>query len=86
MIAYIKAMSILQTRPNDIFPFSVKGRAKETAIKVGSTYDLTNNEMDDSDLSNGRGGRWRCAPERHQHFRSAPIEVINARRTRTRSS
>ena len=35
-------MSILQSRPNDIFPFTVKGRAGETTIKLGSTYDLIN--------------------------------------------
>jgi hypothetical protein len=37
-----RAMSILQSRPDDIFPFTVKGRAGETAILLGSTYDLIN--------------------------------------------
>jgi hypothetical protein len=30
----------LQLRPNDIFPFTVRGRAGETSIRMGSTYDL----------------------------------------------
>jgi hypothetical protein len=37
-----KAMAILQSQPNLIFPFQVKGRAGETDIRVNSTYDLVN--------------------------------------------
>jgi hypothetical protein len=36
------AMAILQTRPNDIFPFLVEGKAGEKEIKLGSTYNLRN--------------------------------------------
>jgi hypothetical protein len=41
-VTALNAMWILQTRPNDIFPFAVRGRAGETAIKIGSTYNLVN--------------------------------------------
>jgi hypothetical protein len=41
-VTAFRAMWILQSRPNDIFPFTVKGRAGETAIKFGSTYELIN--------------------------------------------
>jgi len=41
-VTALKAMAILQSRPNAIFPFAVKGRAGETTIVLGSTYDLTN--------------------------------------------
>jgi hypothetical protein len=41
-VTAFKAMSILQARPNDIFPFTVRGRGGETTIVLGSTYDLLN--------------------------------------------
>jgi hypothetical protein len=36
------AMAVLQSRPNDIFPFSVSGRGGATAIQLGVIYDLIN--------------------------------------------
>jgi hypothetical protein len=42
VVTALRAMWILQTYPNDIFPFAVRGRAGETTIKLGSTYDLLN--------------------------------------------
>jgi hypothetical protein len=41
-VTALRAMTILQGRPNYIFPFTVKGRAGETSIVLGSTYDLIN--------------------------------------------
>jgi hypothetical protein len=38
----LRAMFILQSRPNAIFPFTVKGRGGETTILLGSSYDLIN--------------------------------------------
>jgi hypothetical protein len=52
-VTALKAMSILQSRPNDIFPFAVNGRAGETTIIKGSTYDLTNTTGPWDDLGTG---------------------------------
>lgn len=41
-VTALRAMAILQSNPNRIFPFKVKGRAGETTIVLGSTYDLIN--------------------------------------------
>lgn len=41
-VTTLKAMSILQSCPNRIFPFAVRGKANETVIKLGSFYDLLN--------------------------------------------
>ena len=38
----ISAMAILQSRPNEIFPFTVKGRSGATSIKRSEVYDLIN--------------------------------------------
>jgi len=51
----LKAMGILQSRPNDIFPFQVQGRAGETDIRLGSTYDLVN--------TTGPLGNWGAGPD-----------------------
>jgi uncharacterized Zn-binding protein involved in type VI secretion len=37
-----EAMHILQTHPNDIYPFAVIGHNGEKTIELGSTYDLVN--------------------------------------------
>jgi hypothetical protein len=41
-VTAVRAMAILLSSPNQIFPFQVKGRAAETDIRLGSTYDLVN--------------------------------------------
>lgn len=41
-VTALKAMAILESRPNTIFPFKVKGTAGETEINLGSSYDLVN--------------------------------------------
>lgn len=41
-VTALRAMEILQSRPNKVFPFLVKGQAGETNIKLGSIYDLLN--------------------------------------------
>lgn len=39
-VTALAAMTILQSRPNDIFPFTVSGRGGATSIVMGTTYDL----------------------------------------------
>lgn len=39
-VTALRAMSILQARPNDIFPFTVSGRGGVTSIRLGTIYDL----------------------------------------------
>ena len=39
-VTALAAMTILQTRPNDIFPFTVSGRGGATSIRIGIIYDL----------------------------------------------
>jgi hypothetical protein len=38
----LKGMAILQSDPNAIFPFLVRGQAGEKDIRLGSSYDLVN--------------------------------------------
>lgn len=38
----VAAMAIIQSAPNRIFPFTVKGRGGERTIQMGATYDLIN--------------------------------------------
>ncbi len=39
-VTALAAMAILQSRPNDIFPFTVSGRGGISSIRMGTTYDL----------------------------------------------
>ncbi|MDB5663499.1 hypothetical protein [Cypionkella sp.] len=39
-VTALLAMSILQARPNSIFPFTVSGRGGASSILLGTTYDL----------------------------------------------
>lgn len=39
-VSAVSAMAALQSKPNDIFPFTVKGRSGATSIKVSEIYDL----------------------------------------------
>ena len=41
-VTALRAMSILQARPNHIFPFTVSGHGGITYIRLGTTYDLIN--------------------------------------------
>jgi hypothetical protein len=42
IVTAMAAMGILQSRPNDIFPFTVSGRGGVTSIRLGVIYDLIN--------------------------------------------
>ncbi|MFC3181796.1 hypothetical protein [Cypionkella sinensis] len=39
-VTALRAMAILQARPNDIFPFTVSGRGGISSIRLGVIYDL----------------------------------------------
>jgi hypothetical protein len=54
------AMAVLQSRPNDVFPFTVKGRSGATSIKMSEVYDLLD--------TIGTFDNWGTGPD--------PVEVV----------
>ncbi|MGH8080985.1 MAG: hypothetical protein ACREP7_10445 [Lysobacter sp.] len=61
-VTALSAMSILQSRPNDIFPFTVSGRGGVSSIRIGVTYDLIDTV--------GAFNNWGTGPD--------PVRVITA--------
>ena len=59
------AMSILQSRPNAMFPFTVRGTRGETSIILASSYDLINTV--------GPLGNWGTGPDPVQVSAIGPL-------------